>query len=38
MNRKGYYSVLIQGIADADYRFPDVTPGYAGSMHDAMML
>ena len=38
MNHKGYYSVLLQGIADADYKFLDVTVGYAGSMHDARML
>ena len=38
MNRKGYYSVLPQVIADADYKFLDVTAGYARSMHDARML
>lgn len=34
-NRKGYYSILLQGICDCDGKFIDVFCGEAGSMHDA---
>ena len=37
-NRKGYYSILLQGICDADGKFLSVNCGYPGSIHDAYML
>ncbi|KAG5275883.1 hypothetical protein AALO_G00125580 [Alosa alosa] len=38
MNRKSYYSVLLQGIVDAEGRFINVFTGMAGRVHDARML
>ena len=37
-NRKGYYSILLQGICDGDGKFLSVSCGYPGSIHDARML
>ena len=37
-NRKGWYSMLIQGLVDANYLFLDVCVGWAGSVHDARVL
>jgi len=37
-NRKGWYSMLIQGVVDANYRFLDVCIGWPGSVHDARVL
>ncbi|XP_076131023.1 retrovirus-related Pol polyprotein from transposon opus [Alosa pseudoharengus] len=38
MNRKSYYSVLLQGIVDAEGRFISVFTGMPGRVHDARML
>jgi hypothetical protein len=38
MNRKGYYSILLQGICDSVGKFLDVFIGMPGSVHDARML
>ncbi|KAK5648191.1 hypothetical protein RI129_003083 [Pyrocoelia pectoralis] len=38
INRKGYHSLLIQGIVDHSKRFIDVFCGEPGSMHDARLL
>ncbi|KAM3867760.1 uncharacterized protein ACN63O_007456 [Diretmus argenteus] len=38
MNRKSYYSVLLQGIVDERGRFIDIFAGPPGRVHDARML
>lgn len=35
INRKGYYSILLQGICDSKLKFIDVFIGMCGSVHDA---
>ena len=37
-NRKQDYSVVIQGVADASFRFLDISAGYPGSIHDVRVL
>ena len=37
-NRKGWYSMLVQGVVDADYHFLDVCVGWPGSVHDARVF
>ena len=37
-NQKGWYSMLIQGLVDANYRFMDVCVGWPGSAHDARVF
>ena len=37
-NRKGYYSVVLQALVDADGKFIDTNVGRPGSMHDAMVF
>ena len=37
-NRKGYYSLLMQGVCDGNGKFCSVSCGYPGSIHDARML
>ncbi|XP_018313650.1 putative nuclease HARBI1 [Mycetomoellerius zeteki] len=34
-NRKGFYSIILQGICDAECKFIDVFVGWPGSSHDA---
>lgn len=38
LNRKQDYSIVIQGVADASFKFLDVSTGYPGSIHDARIL
>ena len=38
INRKGYFSILLQGICDDTGRFIDVFAGLPGCVHDARML
>ncbi|XP_031156990.1 protein ALP1-like [Sander lucioperca] len=38
MNRKAYYSVLLQGIVDERARFIDIFAGPPGRVHDARVL
>ena len=37
-NRKGWYSMIVQGLVDANYRFLDVCIGWPGSLHDAQVF
>lgn len=37
-NRKGFYSMVLQGLVDHRYRFMNVNFGYPGSVHDARVL
>ena len=37
-NRKGWYSVILQGVVDHSYRFIDINVGWPGSVHDARVL
>ena len=37
-NRKGYYSILLQGICDGNGKFLSVSSGHPGSIHDARMM
>ena len=37
-NRKQDYSIVIQGVADASFKFLDVSTGYPGSIHNARIL
>ena len=37
-NRKQDYCLVLQGVADASFRFLDVSTGYPGSIHDARIL
>ena len=37
-NRKQDYSIVLQGVADASFRFLDVSTGYPGSIHNARIL
>ena len=34
-NRKGWYSIVLQGVVDHNYLFTDVMVGWPGSVHDA---
>lgn len=37
-NRKGWYSMVLQGLVDHNYRFLDVYAGWPGSVHDARVF
>ena len=37
-NRKGWYSMILQGAVDHSYRFIDVNIGWPGSVHDARVF
>ena len=37
-NLKQDYSIVLQGVADASFRFLDVSTGYPGSIHDGRIL
>ena len=37
-NRKGWYSMIVQRVVDADYCFLDVCVGWPGSVHDARVF
>lgn len=38
VNRKSFHSIILQGVAGANGKFLHVSTGYAGSIHDALML
>ena len=37
-NRKGFYSVIVQEVVDANYLFRDIYVGWPGSVHDARVF
>ena len=37
-NRKGFHSILMQGLVDHRYCFMDINVGWPGSVHDARVL
>ena len=37
-NRKGWYSMILQGVVDHSYRFIDINIGWPGSVHDARVF
>ena len=37
-NRKGFHSIVLQGLVDHQYRFLNVYVGWPGSVHDAQIL
>ena len=37
-NRKGWYSMILQGVVDHDYLFCDICVGWPGSVHDARVF
>ena len=37
-NRKGWYSVVLQGLVDHKYCFTDIYVGWPGSVHDARVF
>ena len=37
-NRKGFYSVILQGVCDDRYNFTDIFVGWPGRVHDARVL
>jgi len=37
-NRKGWNSIIIQGLVDANYQFIDICIGWPGSIHDARVF
>ena len=38
VNRKSYYSIIMQGLVDSRYLFRDIVVGWPGSVHDARVL
>ena len=37
-NRKGWFSVVMQGMVDHQYKFLNVTIGFPGSVHDTQVF
>ncbi|XP_022805404.1 protein ALP1-like [Stylophora pistillata] len=38
VNRKGFYSVILQGLVNIDYLFRDVYVGWPGKVHDSRVF
>ena len=37
-NRKGWYSIILQGVVDAAYKVIDINVGWPGKAHDARVF
>jgi len=37
-NRKGYYSIIMQGLVDFHGIFMDISAGWSGKLHDACVF
>ena len=37
-NRKGWYSIILQGLVDSNYKFIDINIGWPGKVHDARVF
>ena len=37
-NRKGWYSVILQGLVDSKYRFTEINVGWPGKVHDSRVF
>ena len=37
-NRKGWHSIILQGVVDGRYCFTDITVGWPGTVHDARVF
>lgn len=38
VNRKGFFSIILQGLVDSDYLFRDVYVGWPGKVHDSRVF
>ena len=38
VNRKGFHSIVLQGLVDANYLFLDICVGWPGKVHDARLF
>ena len=38
INRKGFHSLILQGLVHSDYRFLDICVGWPGKVHDARVF
>jgi len=38
VNRKGFYSIILQGLVDSNYLFRDVYVGWPGKVHDSRVF
>ncbi len=37
-NRKGWYSIILQGLVDSSYKFIEINIGWPGKVHDARVF
>ena len=38
VNRKGFHSIILQALVDANYLFLDICVGWPGKVHDARLF